>query len=193
MRERDFHYGRQVNIRAVNIRQIAGTGIDVKDLNWYAIGAVSCALLMGAALFFEYVQGLVPCPLCIFQRVFIVAIGICCLVGWLHKPAGVANKIYATLIALLALGGAGVAGRQVWLQHLPADQVPECGPDLYYMLEAFPLLETIRTVLIGSGDCAEVQWRFLGFSMPEWTLAIFLVMFVVAVMMFFRKERAIFR
>ena len=72
------------------------------------------------------------------------------------------------------------------LVAFPADQVPECGPDLYYMLDAFPLMKTISTVLKGSGDCAEVQWRFLGFSMAEWTLLIFLVMFVVAVLMLFK-------
>lgn len=165
----------------------------MKDFNWYAIGAIVCTLLMGSAFYFEYVQGLVPCPLCIFQRVFFVAIGILCFAGWWHKPARFAHRLYASLIALLALGGAGVAGRQVWLQHLPADQVPECGPDLYYMLEAFPLLETISTVLRGSGDCAEVQWQFLGLSMAGWTLFIFIVMFAIAIRMLFKKERSIFR
>jgi disulfide bond formation protein DsbB len=164
----------------------------VRNLNWYAVGAITCALLMGTAFYFEYVQGLEPCPLCMFQRVFFVAIGLLCLIGWWHHPAGFAHRAYATVIGLLALGGAGVAGRQVWLQHLPADQVPECGPDLYYMLESFPLMKTISTVLRGSGDCAEVQWRFLGFSMAEWTLFIFLVMFAVSLLMLFNRERAHF-
>jgi disulfide bond formation protein DsbB len=165
----------------------------VKDHKWYAIGAITCTFLMGAAFYFEYAQGLVPCPLCMFQRVFFVAIGVLCYIGWWHKPPGLANRVYAVIISLLALGGAGVAGRQVWLQHLPADQVPACGPDLFFMLDAFPLLETITTVLKGSGDCAEVQWQFLALSMAEWTLMIFIVMFVISMTNLFRKERAIFR
>jgi disulfide bond formation protein DsbB len=78
------------------------------------------------------------------------------------------------------------------LQHLPADQVPECGPDLAFMMDAFPLVDVIQKVLAGSGECAEVQWQLLGFSMPEWMLLVFGVMVVIAVRLFFQRERAYF-
>ena len=159
---------------------------------WYAIGFVVCVLLMLAALYFQYILGLAPCPLCMFQRVFVVAIGVLCLIGIVHKPGLRAHRIYACLIALFALCGAGIAGRQVWLQSLPADQVPECGPDLEFMLQAFPLTEIITTVLSGSGECAEIQWSFLGLSMPTWMLVIFIVMALVALSMFFRSSRRYF-
>lgn len=133
---------------------------------------VSCAL-MAAALYMQYGLKLEPCPLCIFQRLFVIALGTVALLGALHNPVLTGRRVYAALIALLALGGGAVAARQVWLQHLPADQVPECGPGLDYLLETFPLRETLRLVLRGSGECAEVEWTLLDFSIAEWMLAVF--------------------
>ena len=133
-----------------------------------------CAGLIGFAFFLEYVKELEPCPLCLFQRLFFIGIGLLALLGALHGPGITGRRVYGGLLALLALGGGAVATRHVWLQHLPADQVPECGPGLEYMLEAFPLMETIQEVLGGSGECAEVSWRLLGLSIPEWTLMVFI-------------------
>lgn len=129
--------------------------------------------LIGAALYMQHVMHLEPCPLCIFQRVFVMAIGVVALLGVLHNPGRIGRSLYAILIGLLALGGGAVATRQVWLQHLPADQVPECGPSLDYMLEAFPLNQTLQLVFKGSGECAAVDWTLLGFSIAEWMLVVF--------------------
>jgi disulfide bond formation protein DsbB len=104
----------------------------------------------------------------------VIGLGAVMLIGALHNPQGAAAKVYAVVILLIASAGVVVAGRHVWLQHLPADEVPECGPGLQYMLDAFPLNETFAMVFKGSGECAEVQWRFIGLSIPEWTLILFL-------------------
>ena len=88
--------------------------------------------------------------------------------------------------------GLAIAGRQVWLQNLPADKVPECGPDLEFMLEAFPLMQTIKTVLSGSGECAEIQWQWLGLSMPAWMILVFAVMVLICIKLLFIKERNYF-
>jgi len=83
------------------------------------------------------------------------------------------------VLALIpALIGLGIAGRHVWLQYLPPEQVPACGPDLAYMMEAFPLGTMLRQVLTGSGECAAVTWRLLGLSMPEWSLLWFALLTV---------------
>lgn len=138
-----------------------------------------CAALMGFAFFLEHVRGLEPCPLCLFQRLFVIAIGVLALLAAVHGPGRLMRRVYGGLLALLALGGGAVAARHVWLQHLPADLVPECGPGLEYMLDAFPLMEVIEEVLGGSGECAEVSWLFLGFSIPEWTLLFFALLLVL--------------
>jgi disulfide bond formation protein DsbB len=129
--------------------------------------------MMIFALYAQHGLLLEPCPLCIFQRVAVMALGVIFLVAALHAPVTAATYIYALLIGLAAMGGAGVAGRHVWLQNLPPDKVPACGPGLDFMLDAFPLAEVLQMVLSGSGECAEVSWSLLGLSMPAWLLVAF--------------------
>ena len=130
--------------------------------------------MMGTALaYFQYYLQLEPCPLCIMQRVVVMSIAAVLLVAAIHNPRGWGIRVYGALVTLIAAGGAAIAGRHIWLQNLPPDQVPECGPGLDYILEVFPLSEAVQMVLHGSGECAEVLWRFLGLSIPGWTLVAF--------------------
>lgn len=146
-----------------------------------------CVVLMAAALTMQYALKLEPCPLCIFQRVFVLALGGVALVAAIHDPARIGTRVYGGLI--VALGGLGiaVAGRHVWLQNLPADQVPECGPGLDYLLDAFPLTEALSIVFRGSGECADVQWVFLGLTIPGWTLVTFIAFTIVGVVLVFTR------
>lgn len=139
----------------------------------FLYGFLVCVGLTGLALYFQYVMELEPCPLCIFQRVAVIATGAVLLLGAIHNSGPIGRRIYGLLAMLTAGTGLGIAGRQVWLQHLPPDQVPECGPGLDYMLESFPLGKTLEMVLKGSGECAEVQWTFLTLSIPEWMIGAF--------------------
>ncbi len=141
-----------------------------------------CLALLGFGLYLEHVKGLEPCPLCVFQRIAFIAIGLIALIAAFHGPGSIMHVLYSMLLAIAALAGAGIAGRQVWLQHLPADQVPECGPGLDYMLEAFPLTDALKMVFSGSGECAEVHWRFIGLSIAEWSLVWFILFFIAAVL-----------
>lgn len=133
-------------------------------------GALACAGLMAYALYAQHGLGLEPCPLCILQRVAVIATGLVFLVAAVHGPAGRGRWVYAGLAFLAAAIGAGIASHHVWLQSLPADQVPACGPGFDYMMEAFPLGQALRMIFAGSGECAEVDWTLLGLSMPVWTL-----------------------
>ena len=134
------------------------------------VGFAVCCGLMGFALFAQHVLLLDPCPLCVFQRVAVISIGIIFLVAALHNPHGAGRIVYGVLLALAAGGGAAVAGRHAWLQQLPPDQVPSCGPGLDYMLDTLPFTEVLSNVFRGSGECAEIVWQFLGLSMPGWVL-----------------------
>ena len=134
-----------------------------------------CVALMAAALTMQYALKLDPCPLCVLQRVLVIALAGVFLVAAVHNPGLVGRRVYGILIVLLGALGIAVAGRHVWLQNLPADQVPECGPGLEYLLDAFPLTEALSLVFRGSGECADVQWMFLGLTIPGWTLVIFTV------------------
>lgn len=155
----------------------------------FVYGAVLCALLTGVAFYFQYAMGLEPCPLCIFQRAFVLALGAVMLVAAVHDPRRPGARVYGGLITLLAAAGAAVAGRHVWLQSLPADQVPLCGPGLGYLLEKYPLGRALELILKGSGECAEVQWTFLGLSIPGWTLVVFCVLLLYGIALVFRRSR----
>ncbi len=140
---------------------------------------VGCISLMGVALFMEYVMALEPCPLCILQRVMVIATGIVALAAAIHGPKTMGIKIYGSLIMLTATIGGGISSRQLWLQNLPEDEVPACGASLDYLLDVFPLTEVLAMVLSGDGTCAEVVWQFLGISIPGWTLVGFAILIAI--------------
>jgi len=133
-----------------------------------------CAGLLAYGYYLQFHDDLEPCPLCIFQRIAFLVTGLLFLAAAIQAPGLAGSRIYAVLISLAGLTGAGIAGRHLWLQSLPAGEVPECGPGLDYLLEVFPLAETLKMVFTGSGECAEVSWSFLGLSMPGWALLNFL-------------------
>ena len=137
-------------------------------------GFAICVALMAAAVWLQHIEGLEPCPLCVLQRGAVIVLGVLMLAGAIHDPGTVGRRVYGVTITVAAIAGAAVAGRHVWLQSLPPDQTPECGPGLEYMLGAFPLADVLGMILRGSGECAEVQWTFLSLSIPEWTLLVFI-------------------
>ncbi len=129
---------------------------------------------IGFALYLQHVVHLDPCPLCIFQRIGLIIMGVFSLIAAIHNPQGrVGRVVYSVLATLGILWSVGVAARHVWLQHLPPDDVPACGPGLDYWLQTFPLQSVVQKVLHGSGECAKVDWTMLGWSLPHWALLFF--------------------
>lgn len=155
----------------------------------FAVPVVVCAALLGFGYYLQYAQGLEPCPLCLVQRGFFYAVGIVCLVALAHGPRRIGITLYGVLGALCAAGGAATAGRQVWLQHLPKDKVPQCGPDLFFMLENLPLSRTLEKLVQGSGECAAVDWTFLGLSIAGWSLVWFAILAVYLLWLAMRGMR----
>lgn len=139
----------------------------------FAAGFLACCGMLATGAYLQLVVGLEPCPLCISQRLAILSTGLVFLIGAIH---GSSHRMYAGLATLTSLIGAGISTRHVWLQHLPKDQVPECGPGLEYVFKNFPLSDTIKMMLSGTGECAEIDASFLGLSLPGWTLVAFLIL-----------------
>lgn len=146
----------------------------------FFVGFLICVGLLGFALFAEKYWQLFPCPLCIFQRIGFIVMGVFFLLGALHAPRGGARWVYAGGALLGALFGIAVAARHLWIQSLPADQIPSCGPPLDYMFSAFPFAKVLQLVFTGSGECATVE-PILGLPMPAWTLLWFIALAVLAV------------
>lgn len=155
----------------------------------FLAGFLVCSGLIADALYLQQARHLEPCPLCIFQRIAFIAAAVVFLAGALQNPRRTGIRIYAALALLSNLIGAGIATRHVWIQHLPPDQIPSCGPDLSYMLDTLPLQSVITTVLKGSGECAAVTWRFLGLSMPAWALVFFLLLAVYCLYLLWAAPR----
>lgn len=161
----------------------------------YFIAFIVCALLLLSALYMEHVMGLLPCPLCLIQRGAFIAIAIACVAGMFHNPKpregrqrSTAARVYPALIALFSLFGASIAGRQVWLQHLPPDQLPSCLPSLDYMMDVLPLREVLGLLFSGTADCAAVTWTFLGLSIAEGTLIAFICFTAFALLQLLRSD-----
>ena len=146
---------------------------------FFGLTAIAISSIAFAMLFLENQLGLAPCPLCMTQRLFIVLVGIIGLIAGLHNPSSWGRRAYGVLCSLSAIAGGAVAARHVWLQHLPPDQVPACGPSLEYMLDTLPFSETLNIVMMGDGNCADTVWTFLGLSIPEQTLALFTVVTII--------------
>lgn len=139
------------------------------------VGLVVCAVLLGGAYYLEFVSGMEPCPLCVFQRMAFAVLGLGFLLAFMHDAGRIGSAVYATIIALGAGGGAALAIRHLWLQSLPEDEVPACGPGFDYMVDVLPMWTLVQEVLSGSGECAEVD-RVLGVTLPAWTLVAFVLL-----------------
>ncbi len=129
--------------------------------------------LLGFGYYLQFAKELEPCPMCMTQRFIYMGLVFIAFVSLFNSQSRGYRRTFAALGGILAIVGLGVASRQVWLQHLPADQVPACGPGFNYIVDSFPLLEAIEIMFKGNGNCAEVVWTFLGLSIPEWSLMAF--------------------
>jgi len=142
-----------------------------RDLN--ACLVVLATLLLGVALVMEYGFDLAPCALCMTQRLWLILAGLSAAIAML-------TDVHRRLFAVLGLGAIGIGAsfslRQLWLQHLPAEQAPSCGPGFDYMLDVLPLGEILTAMTVGTGQCSEVLWRFLGISIPGWALVGFILL-----------------
>jgi protein dithiol:quinone oxidoreductase len=152
----------------------------------FAAVFVVCAGLFGFGLALQHYAQLEPCPMCVMQRYAFVVCGIVAFVAALHNPAGFGAKLYGALLAVAAVAGGGVAARQSWIQHFPPP-VADCGPDLEFMLDSFPLAQALPMIFHGAGDCSKVQWTFLGLSIPEWAFLWFAGIAIASVYVILRK------
>ena len=152
------------------------------------LAAIGCAALIAIALYMQYAMDLKPCYLCILQRGFVLAIGLVLLIAAIHNPARGGQRLYNGLAMLMVLGGAGFSLRQLWLQSLPKDQVPACGPPAEYLFDALPFKEALGLMFRGDGNCAEIQWSLFGISIPGYTLMAFTGLFALCLWQVLRRD-----
>jgi disulfide bond formation protein DsbB len=146
-------------------------------LRWALVCLLITGGLAGGAQFMEHILHLDPCPLCLMQRLWTLIAGLVVLAALCH---GTQRAPYPVLVVLCAGVGGGFSLRQLWLQHLPADAVPACGPDMGYMLEVFPAADILKAMTFGTGNCAEVSWTLFGISIAGWALLGFVALIAAA-------------
>lgn len=139
--------------------------------------AAGCVAMLAFGLYLQHVVGLNPCPMCIVQRYALIGVAVVTALGALVSRRGgwVAGS---ALGVALAVFGAFVAARQSWLQWYPPEVV-SCGRDFYGMIATFPLERAIPMIFRGGGDCAAVDWTFLGGSIANWSFLCFVGIAVV--------------
>ena len=142
--------------------------ISLNARSWLLIGFLCCVGMEMSAIYFQFVLGLEPCPLCITQRLVVLTLGLVFLTGTLHHPKSSGMRLYFAFAALVSVVGAGIGAYHFLIQILPHDEISSCGPGASYILQHFSLAEGIKLFLTGTGDCTQVVWTFLGLSMPFW-------------------------
>lgn len=154
----------------------------------FLLAFLGCLGLIAIALYLEHVVGLEPCPLCHVQRFAVVLFGVLCLLATLQNPKIIGQRIYAVLVMLAAGLGIATAGRQIWLQGLPEDQLPSCLPPMEFMLETFPLQDIIAKMLHGTADCAAVDWTLFGLNIAQLNIISFSAMLLFSLYVLLRKN-----
>lgn len=149
-------------------------------------GLVASLSMIGLALYFQYYMYLEPCPLCIVQRVIVIIMAIVFFFAFIHGPISWGRRVYGLLLTLLSIAGLIVAGRHTWLQHLPAEKIPECGPGLEFWMNNLPAFDVIQKVFQGSGECAEVSWTMFGLSIPELSLIGYILFLIYSLKLLFK-------
>jgi disulfide bond formation protein DsbB len=147
----------------------------------YLMGFAACFATVISALFIQTKYNLEPCPLCITQRMVFMGLGVLFLIGAFIPPATMLKKIFTGLQVLTALGGAGVAIRHWYLQANKESMIADCGVGFDYMFENFPLEKMFTLIFKGTGDCAAIDWTFLGLTLPQLGLISFVALAVYAI------------
>lgn len=159
----------------------------------YLLTTVFCAGMLSVALFFQLVVGLEPCPLCVFQRIALLFIGLVALVAFLHNPHGLTDRFYGALLVLGALGSLGIASRHVWLLSLPKDEAVSCGPGMEIWLDRFisylPQGKVTETLFRSSAECSEVTWSLFGLGIPQLIFPVIVGFVIYLIWLFFKQEQ----
>jgi protein dithiol:quinone oxidoreductase len=143
------------------------------------LGLLICAGVLAFSMYLQMDNGLTPCPLCDLQRMAFALLFLIFLFAAVQSPARTGALIYLEILSLLTIAGAVLAGRQIWLQHQPPGSVAECGFGLNYLFQSLPFFEAMQTAFNGSSQCAAVDWQLLGLSMADWSMVVFVVLFLL--------------
>lgn len=137
------------------------------------LGLLVCVGVLAGAYYLEYEYMLAACPLCILQRIIFFGLGITFIIGSIFKISGRLRYVYTSSIVLLASTGLAIASRQLWLQYIAPPQKVSCSASLQHLLDIHPVFDALKISLMGTSDCATIDFTILGLSIAAWSFAIF--------------------
>lgn len=155
----------------------------------YLFGFILVAGLLTFSVYLQVFQGFIPCPLCSLQRIAFGVLGILFLAGLFLYKHKLARLFIHSFGVLMSLAGILLAGRQIWLQHYPADSA-ECGVSLQYMMQVLPWHEVAQKVFMGTAECAERSWEFLSIDMAEWSFIWFCFFLIMMLYLLIKRSAA---
>lgn len=161
-----------------------------KSINFWLF--LLCVFLLASAVFLQYELRLMPCPLCIIQRAIFIVLGILFLLGVILPLKNKGRRFLYFIIFLFSSLGAVVAGRQIWLEHLPPGIIVSCEASLNKLIQALPFAELIKTIFQGTGQCTHSNWEFLDLTIPEWTFVFFVFFVIISIWQIFSKKIGIY-
>jgi len=147
----------------------------------YLIGFIKCFAIVALALVIQTQYNLEPCPLCITQRLVFMGLGTLFLIAAFIPATSIFKIVFAFLQVLTAIAGAGVALRHWYLQANKESMIADCGVGFDYMFENFPLEKAFKLLFRGTGDCAAIDWTFLGLTLPQLALICYVAFGLFAV------------
>lgn len=156
----------------------------------YFLGFLISFGLVALALYLQTAYNLEPCPLCIFQRIAFIVLGVFFLIAAAHNPAATGRKAYGVLQFIAAAVGAGIAARHTWIQANPDKVMSECGAGFDYIYETLPFRDFLNWVFKGTGECSAMDWMFLGLTIPQLSLIAFVGLAIYSLILIFLKPRS---
>jgi len=175
------------------LKNICNKMISYKKMLSFRILFILCALasigLLVSSHIVESFFYVIPCQLCLLQRFMFYILAAIFLIGGLHNPKNIGRYIYSIVCFIFANLGLLIAGRQIWIQHLPLEHMPECAPGLERLLAIHPLLEVIKLVFQGTSECSKIHFAILGLPLSNWSFISFLGFACMCILIIYGQKK----
>jgi disulfide bond formation protein DsbB len=145
--------------------------------------ALTCFALIGGALYFQHVENMLPCPLCVIQRYAFLFAGIFALVAAFAKK----TTPWIALSLASALGGVGTVAKHLYVLANPGFS---CGIDpTETFLNKLPSATALPAVFRADGLCESAGDLVMGLSIPHWSAVWFAVVTAGLVLALVRRNK----
>lgn len=138
-----------------------------------------CLSALLFASYLQYHEAIAPCPLCIMQRLILIMISLVSLACIALHYKHLVYRILHRFNLIATFFGAGLAIKQLWLEHHWQSHLISCRESLEGTIASLGLAKIFNHFFDGNTDCGATQWRFLNLSLSAWTLFLFVLLIIL--------------